>query len=149
MSPANTDVPALVGAALPTPVPMDEYDRCPVTDVVRLVSDRWSLVTLALLGRRTYRFNELHRSIEGISQRMLTRTLRNLEASGLVQRTVYATTPPTVDYRLTPLGESLLAPLSALADWAVQHASELAAARRAAESPAGTGGSPGSRRPPW
>lgn len=132
MSPTNTDVPSLVGSSLPTPVPMEEYDRCPVTDVLRLVADRWSLVTLVLLGRRTYRFNELHRSIEGISQRMLTRTLRNLEAAGLVLRTVYPTTPPSVDYRLTPLGASLLSPLSALADWAVQHESELAAARRMA-----------------
>lgn len=138
MSPTNTDVPApstvvpsLVGSFLPTPVPVAEYDRCPVTDVLRLVGDRWSLVALALLGRRPHRFNELHRSIEGISQRMLTRTLRNLEAGGLVRRTVYPTTPPSVDYRLTPLGASLLPPLSALADWAVRHEPELAAARRA------------------
>jgi DNA-binding HxlR family transcriptional regulator len=136
MSPTNTDVPSLVGGFLPTPVPVAEYDRCPVTEILRLIGDRWSLVTLALLGRKTYRFNELHRSIEGISQRMLTRTLRNLEASGLVRRTVHPTTPPTVDYRLTPLGVSLLPPLSALADWAVRHGPELAAARRAAVLPA-------------
>lgn len=137
MSPTNTGVratdthvPSVVGSQLPTPVPVAEYDRCPVTEIVRLLGDRWSLVTLALLGRRPYRFNELHRSIEGISQRMLTRTLRGLEASGLVLRTVYATVPPSVDYRLTPLGASLLSPLSALADWAVRHGPELAAARR-------------------
>src|SRR5690606_8912293 len=108
MSPTNTNVratdtrvPSVVGSQLPTPVPVAEYDRCPVTEIVRLIGDRWSLVTLTLLGRRPYRFNELHRSIEGISQRMLTRTLRGLEASGLVLRTVYATVPPSVDYRLT------------------------------------------------
>jgi len=137
MSVANTDVPAtaadvpsVVSNALPTPVPMAEYDRCPVTELLRLIGDRWSLVTLVLLGRRPYRFNELHRNIEGVSQRMLTRTLRDLEAGGLVLRTVYATKPPSVDYRLTPLGTSLLSPLSALADWAVRHGSQLAAARR-------------------
>jgi Predicted transcriptional regulators len=140
MSPANTDVPSLVSSFLPTPVPIDDYDRCPVTDILRLLGDRWSLVTLVLLSRKTYRFNELHRSIEGISQRMLTRTLRNLEAGGLVLRTVYGTTPPTVEYRLTPLGASLLPPLSALADWAVRYGPELTAARQAyARPPAGDG----------
>jgi DNA-binding HxlR family transcriptional regulator len=138
MSPANTDVPSVVGSFLPTPVPVEEYDRCPVTEVLRLVGDRWSLVVLVLLGRRPYRFNELHRSIEGVSQRMLTRTLRRLEAGGLVLRTVYETTPPSVDYRLTPLGESLLPPLSALADWAVRHEPALVAARRRAATNATT-----------
>jgi len=139
MSPTNTDVPSMVASYLPTPVSVEEYDRCPVTDVLRLVGDRWSLLVLALLGRRAHRYNELHRSIEGISQRMLTRTLRNLEARGLVQRTVYATTPPSVEYRLTSLGAGLLTPLSALVDWAVRHERELTEARRlgALHAPAG------------
>jgi DNA-binding HxlR family transcriptional regulator len=82
-----------------------------------------------LLGKRPYRFNELQRGIETISQRMLTRTLRRLEADGLVHREVFPTIPPSVEYSLAPLGESLLGPLSALADWAVEHRAEIAATR--------------------
>ncbi|WP_420116650.1 winged helix-turn-helix transcriptional regulator [Micromonospora sp.] len=129
MSVPNTDVRSLVAAVLPTPVPADEYDGCPVTGLLRLLSDKWSMLVLVLLGRQPYRFNELHRAIGGISQRMLTRTLRGLEGAGLVQREVHPTVPPSVEYRLTPLGQSLLGPLSGLADWAVRHGPELAAAR--------------------
>ncbi|GIG91451.1 winged helix-turn-helix transcriptional regulator [Plantactinospora endophytica] len=129
MSAANTGVTSLASAALPMPVPAEEYDSCPVTDVVRLMSDKWSMVVLVLLGRRSHRFNELHRSIDGISQRMLTRTLRGLGSSGLVLRQVRPTVPPSVEYGLTPLGESLLEPLSGLAEWAVRNWPEIAAAR--------------------
>jgi DNA-binding HxlR family transcriptional regulator len=90
--------------------------------VFRRVGDKWSMLVVIVLGQRPHRYNELHRAIEGISQRMLTRTLRGLEADGLVDRTVAATVPPSVSYSLTPLGRSLLEPLSALADWAVAHA---------------------------
>jgi DNA-binding HxlR family transcriptional regulator len=121
MSAPNTDVPSMLAHALPTPVPAAEYDACPVTDLLRRVGDKWTLLVLTLLGRRPYRYNDLHRGIEGISQRMLTRTLRMLESDGLVSRTVFPSVPPSVEYRLTPLGESLLIPLSALADWAVRH----------------------------
>ncbi|XGP73757.1 helix-turn-helix domain-containing protein [Actinokineospora auranticolor] len=118
-----------VPAQLPSPVPAAEYETCPVTEVLRRVGDKWTLVVLVLLGRRPYRFNELHRAIEGISQRMLTRTLRTLEQDGLVDREVHPTVPPGVEYRLSPLGTSLLGPLSALADWATTHHDEIAAAR--------------------
>jgi DNA-binding HxlR family transcriptional regulator len=111
---------------LSTPVDEASHAACPVTDVLRRVGDKWSVLVLTLLGRRPYRYNDLHRSIEGISQRMLTRTLTSLVAGGLVSRTVFPTVPPTVEYRLTPLGESLLVPLSALADWAVGHEDEIA-----------------------
>ncbi|MFF5290723.1 winged helix-turn-helix transcriptional regulator [Paractinoplanes globisporus] len=121
MSATNTDVPSMRAHALPTPVPAGDYDACPVTSLMRRVGDKWTLLVLSLLGRRPYRYNELHRAVEGISQRMLTRTLRTLEADGLVARTVFPSVPPSVEYRLTPLGESLLVPLSALADWAVRH----------------------------
>jgi DNA-binding HxlR family transcriptional regulator len=121
MSGTNTDVPSMLAFALPTPVPVAEHQACPVTDVLRRLGDRWSVLVLTLLGQRPYRYNELHRAIEGISQRMLTRTLTSLVAGGLVSRTVFGTVPPTVEYRLTPLGSSLLVPLSALADWAVKH----------------------------
>ncbi|WFE34657.1 helix-turn-helix domain-containing protein [Micromonospora sp. WMMD975] len=133
MTTGNTGVrTALTGHRLPEPVPAGEYEHCPVTDVLRRVSDKWTLVLVTLLGRRPYRFNELNRAVEGISQRMLTRTLRTLESDGLVEREVLPTSPPSVEYRLTPLGASLLEPLSALAGWAVDHHAEITAARRAA-----------------
>jgi DNA-binding HxlR family transcriptional regulator len=88
---------------------------------------------IVLLGDGPRRFNDLHRGIEGMSQRMLTRTLRNLEIDGMVHREVIPTVPPGVEYRLTPLGRGLLIPLSALADWAVEHAEDIAQARRRAE----------------
>jgi DNA-binding HxlR family transcriptional regulator len=93
--------------------------------VFRRLGDRWSMLVIVLLGGRAHRYNELHRAIEGISQRMLTRTLRTLENDGLVTRTVHPTVPPSVEYDLTPLGRSLLEPVSVLADWAVAHAHEL------------------------
>ena len=129
MSGTHTEVPALVGTPLSRPVPADEYERCPVTDVLRRVGDKWTLLVLVLLGRRSHRYNALHREIEGISQRMLTRTLRTLEEDGLVSREVFATVPPSVEYSLTPLGRSLLEPLSALAHWAVENEAAVAAAR--------------------
>ncbi|QVQ55059.1 helix-turn-helix transcriptional regulator [Spiractinospora alimapuensis] len=119
----------MVSASLPSPIPSDEFERCPVTDILRRVGDKWSILVVVLLGRRTYRYNELQREIETISQRMLTRTLRALESDGLVHREVFPTVPPSVEYSLTPLGRSLLEPLSALADWAVLHQPDIAAAR--------------------
>ncbi|WP_395109608.1 winged helix-turn-helix transcriptional regulator [Actinomadura sp. SCN-SB] len=135
MSDTHTDVPSVVSAPLPIPVPLEEHQACPVTDVLRRVGDRWSVLIMILLGKRSYRFNELHRSIEGISQRMLTRTLRGLEHDGLVSRTVHPTNPPTVEYDLTPLGRTLLEPLSALADWAVAHGADIATARERHAAP--------------
>ncbi|QIS15015.1 transcriptional regulator [Nocardia arthritidis] len=129
MSDTYTGVPSMIEVDLPVPVPVVDYDACPVSDTLRQIGDRWTVLLIALLGRRPYRFNELHRSIDGISQRMLTRTLRSLENEGLVERTVFPTAPPTVEYRMTPLGRSLLVPLSALADWAVTHGDEIRAAR--------------------
>jgi DNA-binding HxlR family transcriptional regulator len=129
MSSTHTDVPSLAAAALPTPVPVVEYEACPVSGLMSRIGDKWVLLVIALLAERRYRYNELHRSIEGISQRMLTRTLRALEDDGLIDRVVYPTVPPAVEYGLTPLGETLLVPLSALADWAVDHAVDITAAR--------------------
>jgi len=125
MSATHMDVPLVLTHELPRPVPVAELDACPVSDVFRRLGDRWSMLVLILLGGRTHRYNELHRAIEGISQRMLTRTLRMLENDKLVIRTVYPTVPPSVEYALTPLGRSLLEPVSALAEWAVEHADEL------------------------
>lgn len=137
MSGTHTDVPSMVSAPLPSPVPTDEFERCPVTDILRRVGDKWSILVVVLLGRRPYRFNELQREIETISQRMLTRTLRSLESDGLVHREVFPTLPPSVEYSLTPLGHSLLEPLSSLADWAVRHRPDIAAARAADRSTGG------------
>ncbi|MFQ6396009.1 winged helix-turn-helix transcriptional regulator [Nocardia sp. KC 131] len=116
---------------LPRPVPSDELAGCPVGKLMRRVGDKWTLVLIVLLGGRAHRYNELHRSIEGISRRMLTRTLRGLEADGLVRREVHPTLPPTVEYSLTPLGRTLLVPVSAMAEWAVLHDAEMTRARAA------------------
>ncbi|MFE1169819.1 winged helix-turn-helix transcriptional regulator [Nocardiopsis sp. NPDC058789] len=130
MSGTHTDVPFIVGTPLPNPVPAEEHERCPVTAVLRRVGDKWTVLVVVLLGQRAHRFNELHRAIEDISQRMLTRTLRGLVEDGLVHREVFPTVPPSVQYSLTPLGRTLLEPLSALASWAVEHGDEIASARR-------------------
>ncbi|WP_149261299.1 helix-turn-helix domain-containing protein [Actinomadura sp. K4S16] len=129
MSGTNTGVPSVLAHDLPRPVPADELAACPVGDVFRRVGDKWSMLLVILLGGRPHRYNELHRAVDGISQRMLTRTLRGLEADGLVRREVHPTVPPSVEYSLSPLGGSLLEPLSALADWAVRHEAEINEAR--------------------
>nr|WP_240759627.1 helix-turn-helix domain-containing protein [Phytoactinopolyspora endophytica] len=95
------------------------------------IADKWSLLVIALLDERPLRFNELRRTIDGISQRMLTVTLRQLERDGLVRRTVFPTVPPRVDYELTPLGMSLHATIQALVTWTEEHQQEIAAARTA------------------
>ncbi|MBF6180379.1 winged helix-turn-helix transcriptional regulator [Nocardia otitidiscaviarum] len=125
MSGTHTGVPSVLAHELPRPVPQVEVDACPVTEVFRRLGDRWSMLVIVLLGGRAHRYNELHRAIEGISQRMLTRVLRTLESEGLVHRKVYPTVPPSVEYSLTELGTSLLPPISALADWAVANADKL------------------------
>lgn len=110
-----------------TPVTLE--DDCPVREVLDRVGDKWSVLVIVLLGRRTHRFNELHRAVEGISQRMLTLTVRALERDGLVERTVHASVPPRVDYELTELGRTLLVPLGALSAWADVHRGDILAAR--------------------
>ncbi len=101
-----------------------------VREILDRVGDKWSVLVISLLGVRGHRFNELRHAIEGISQRMLTLTLRQLERDGLVERTVHATVPPRVDYALTPLGESVLEPILALTHWATEHGTDIAEARR-------------------
>jgi DNA-binding HxlR family transcriptional regulator len=100
-----------------------------ISDVLARVGDKWSVLVVTRLGAGSMRFNELRRSIGGISQRMLTLTLRGLERDGLVTRTVFPTIPPRVDYALTPLGRDLLQPVSALGDWATRNQSKIARAR--------------------
>ena len=100
-----------------------------VTTVLARIGDKWAVLLVRLLGAGPMRFSELQRRIDGISQRMLTLTLRGLERDGLVSRTIYPTAPPRVDYELTPLGQSLLAPVKALGDWAFAHQAEIEGAR--------------------
>ncbi len=100
-----------------------------ISDVLARVGDKWSVLVVNRLGEGPKRFNELRRSIGGISQRMLTLTLRGLERDGLITRTVFPTIPPRVDYALTALGRDLLAPVSALGDWALRNQAKIERAR--------------------
>ncbi|MGS1096113.1 winged helix-turn-helix transcriptional regulator [Aquamicrobium terrae] len=109
----------------------EEGGGCPIREVLDRVGDTWSLLVIINLQPRPMRFNALRRSIEGISQRMLTVTLRSLERDGLVSRTVRPTTPPEVEYALTALGRSIAVPIGALGDWAAENRAALRAARAA------------------
>lgn len=100
-----------------------------VREVLNRVGDKWSVLLVSLLGNGPKRFSELRRSIEGISQRMLTLTLKGLERDGLVTRTVYPTVPPRVEYQLTTQGRTLLEPILALARWAEQNRETIQVAR--------------------
>jgi len=102
-----------------------------VRQLLDRVGDKWSLLVMRELADRRMRFTELLRSIDGISQRMLTRTLRELERDGLVTREVYAEVPPRVEYEVTPLGLTLLPHVMALADWAVSNRDEIERNREA------------------
>jgi DNA-binding HxlR family transcriptional regulator len=106
------------------------HDGCiAVREVLNRVGDKWSVLLIGMLGAGPLRFNELKHRVEGISQRMLTLTLRGLERDGLVTRTVFATVPPRVDYELTPLGRTLLVPVQALASWAAAHREDIQGAQ--------------------
>ncbi|MER5988783.1 helix-turn-helix domain-containing protein [Streptomyces sp. NPDC001787] len=94
------------------------------------IGDKWSVLVIGMLSTGPLRFSTLNRRIPGISQRMLTLTLRHLERDGLLTRTAYAEVPPRVEYRLTPLGESLRGTVYALAQWATDHHDEIDTARR-------------------
>ncbi|WP_439882543.1 winged helix-turn-helix transcriptional regulator [Pontibacter sp. MBLB2868] len=108
----------------------EQEQCCPVKDILARFGDKWSIYTILMLGRHEkLRFNELKGLISGISQRMLTVTLRALEEDGLVNRTLYPEIPPRVEYVLTPLGQSLLLQLLELADWAKLNIDQILAAR--------------------
>mgnify|MGYP000415731730 CR=1 FL=1 len=106
-----------------------DYSNCPVRDVLDRVGEKWTLLILVALAERPQRFSALQRDVGDISKRMLTQTLRTLERDGLVERTVYPTKPPSVDYRLTDLGCSALNPLAGLIGWAAESHNEIRAAR--------------------
>ena len=99
----------------------DELPACPVATTVQLIGSKWKLLILRNLLARPWRFNELRRDLEGISQKVLTESLRSLEADGIVTRTVYPEVPPRVEYSLTPLGESMKPILDAMEQWGAEY----------------------------
>jgi DNA-binding HxlR family transcriptional regulator len=99
--------------------------RCYSREVLDLIADKWTALIFALLEKQPTRFNELQRAIEGISHKMLTQTLRNLERRGIVERTVTPTLPPAVEYSLSPLGITLIPLMAALRQWAENHMEEV------------------------
>jgi DNA-binding HxlR family transcriptional regulator len=98
--------------------------NCPVRDVLDQISGKWTILLIIVLADAPHRFSDLQRAVPDISKRMLTQTLRDLERDGLITRHVFPTKPPSVEYRLAPLGQSMLAPLAGLVEWAeASHAS--------------------------
>jgi DNA-binding HxlR family transcriptional regulator len=123
LEPEHTHVTAPAGFAV--------SENCKaVSGILSRVGDKWSVLVVMLLGSGPRRFNELKRMIGGVSQRMLTLTLRGLERDGLVKRTIFPTIPPRVDYALTDLGRSLQEPVKALGLWAFEHHAAIEDARR-------------------
>lgn len=108
-------------------------DCVAMREILSLVGDKWSVMVIVNLAEGARRFSDLKRAIEGISQRMLTLTLRGLERDGLLSRKVFPTIPPRVDYDLTRLGRTLIEPVTALAIWAERHRPEIERAREAFE----------------
>jgi DNA-binding HxlR family transcriptional regulator len=105
--------------------------QCAAVDqLVALIGEKWTILVLGALTKQpTLRYNELQRAVSGISQRMLTLTMKKLEENGLVKRTVFPTVPPRVDYELTPLGRTLVKPIRALLDWTIENRAAMAATR--------------------
>jgi DNA-binding HxlR family transcriptional regulator len=113
------------------PLLPDPYDpTCPSRDVLDRIGDRWTVLVVGSLSQGPLRFSELGRRVRGISQKMLTQTLRGLERDGLVTRTVHAEVPPRVEYELTEPGQTLIAPLATLDAWARTHMPTIEEARR-------------------
>jgi len=107
------------------------YDsNCPTRAVLNRIADKWTVLILGLLGGGPRRFSGLQRGIDGISQKMLTQTLRELERDGLISRTVYPEVPPHVEYDLAALGHTLAEPIAAVRRWAEEHIGEVTAAQQ-------------------
>ncbi len=132
--------PATVDKAVTDPTPLAtsfgdwqsmgfDADACPVRNVLDRVGDKWTMLTLVALAAAPRRFSELHRVMPDISKRMLTQTLRALERDGLATRHVFPTKPPSVEYRLSPLGRSVLEPLAGLVAWAEHNYAAIRLAR--------------------
>ncbi|MEU4547474.1 winged helix-turn-helix transcriptional regulator [Nonomuraea dietziae] len=122
--------PGRVLAWLPDGRPADVYSApCPSRAALDRIADKWTALIMGALGTGTMRYAELRQTVEGISEKMLTQTLRALERDGLVARTVYPTVPPKVEYRLTDLGRTLETPLAAVRDWAERYINDVNDAR--------------------
>ena len=106
-----------------------DYDNCPVRDMLSQIGGKWAALLIEALSQRPYRFGALRRMIPDISQRMLTQTLRELQRDGYIEREVFATKPPSVEYRMTDLGRALYEPLSQLLNWAEANHAAVKAAR--------------------
>src|SRR5919108_4501799 len=141
LKPENTDLPASLRLVpCPDQRPDPNHADCrAVASVLARVGDKWSVFVIMMLGEWPKRFNELKRMIGGISQRMLTLTLRGLERDGLVTRTVFPTIPPRVDYELTDLGRGLAKPVKALGQWAFEHQPQIQGAREEFDTRNGKG----------
>lgn len=112
------------------PANLYETEDCRViSEMLSRIGDKWTVLVVTYLGEGSMRFSELRRKIGGISQKMLTVTLRNLERDGLLTRTIYPTSPPAVEYELTDLGRELLVPVQELADWAKANMHRIQSAR--------------------
>lgn len=112
--------------------PGDPYDAdCPTRRILDRIGDRWTVLIIGVLGEHDARFSELKRRIGGVSQKMLTQTLRGLERDGIVRRTVFPEVPVRVEYALTDAGRTLLAPLRALQEWSIEHLSDVTVAQEA------------------
>ncbi len=105
----------------------DELPDCPVATTVQLIGNKWKLLIIRNLLVRPWRFNELHKSLEGISQKVLTESLRQMEADGIITRTVYAEVPPHVEYALSELGESMRPILMSMQAWGNQYKKQMQA----------------------
>lgn len=103
----------------------DELPECPVATTVSLIGNKWKLLILRNLLVRPWRFNELHKSLEGISQKVLTDSLRQMEADGIITRTVFPEVPPRVEYALSPLGESMRPILMSMQSWGEAYKAQL------------------------
>lgn len=113
-------------------LPADVYSaKCPTREVLDHIAGKWTVLIVDALAGGTLRYTALLRRIDGISQKMLTQTLRQLEADGFVTRTAHPTVPPQVEYALTPLGHSLRTPIAALREWVEAHINDIERARRA------------------
>ncbi|WP_245805258.1 winged helix-turn-helix transcriptional regulator [Amycolatopsis australiensis] len=117
---------------------------CPSRPILDQIADKWSMMAMAVL-ERPRRFNDIRRRLEGVTQRVLTQTLRRLERNGMIERRVLPTSPVGVEYSLTPLGESLREPFGRLYDWTVAHAAEIQECRQVYDRRTGSAetGSPG------
>src|SRR6201996_6960174 len=129
LHPSTSVKPEHIKVPVLPPQPHLNSDCRAVASVLARVGDKWNVFVIMILGEKPRRFNELKRMIGGISQRMLTLTLRGLERDGLITRTVFPTIPPRVDYELTDLGRGLSEPVKALGEWAHKHQPEIEGAR--------------------